>query len=295
MYIGRFAPSPTGALHIGSLLTAVASYADARAHHGRWLVRMEDLDPPRETPGAAADILHTLEAFGFEWDGEVMYQSDRHEAYRHALEELKKHNLIYPCYCSRREVQARAHVGVDGSVYNGHCAASIPTLAASQKTPAWRLRVTDTDIGFEDAIIGWYSQNLAREVGDFVLLRADGCWAYQLAVVVDDAAQGITHIVRGQDLLVSTPRQIYLQHSLAYQQPQYAHLPLLVNAAGQKWSKQTLAPALDAKHSEQLLRQILGYLNIPPAPAVDNPSALLTWAVSQWQLNRLPKRDLCTE
>lgn len=293
-YVGRFAPSPTGLLHIGSLLTAAASYADARAHGGRWLVRMEDLDPPREMPGAAAHILHTLEAFGFEWDGEVVWQSRRHSLYRDALGRLKEKGLLYPCYCSRKDWQAAAAQGADGFVYNGRCRRP-EDRPHTDKPPAWRIRVNDETIGFDDGIVGHYAQNLARDIGDFVLLRADGFWAYQLAVVADDADQGITHIVRGQDLLVSTPRQIYLQRCLGFATPHYAHLPLLVNKHGQKWSKQTLAPALDENHKEQLLRQVLQYLNLPPAPEVSRPQALLSWAIEHWQPHKIPIHDIVTE
>ena len=292
-YIGRFAPSPTGRLHIGSLLAALASYADARAHGGRWLVRMEDLDPPREIAGAADDILYMLEAFGFEWDGEVAYQSRRHHLYRAALDELIADQAAYPCFCSRKEWHARASQGADGFVYDGLCASG-----AHEKVgviPAWRLRVPDKIIGFDDRIVGRYQHNLARDIGDFVLLRADGFWAYQLAVVVDDAEQGISHIVRGQDLLVSTPRQLYLQRCLGYAEPVYAHLPLLVNRLGQKWSKQTLAPALDLAEREHLLRQVMVWLGLPAAPAVDKPQDLLTWAVKHWQIGRVPKQAIQTE
>ena len=293
-YIGRFAPSPTGLLHIGSLLTALASYADARANRGKWLVRMEDLDPPREMPGAAAHILHTLEAFGFEWDGEVVWQSRRHSLYRDALGRLKEKGLLYPCYCSRKDWQAAAAQGADGFVYNGRCRRP-EDRPHTDKPPAWRIRVNDETIGFDDGIVGHYTQNLARDIGDFVLLRADGFWAYQLAVVADDADQGITHIMRGQDLLVSTPRQIYLQRCLGFATPHYAHLPLLVNKHGQKWSKQTLAPALDENHKEQLLRQVLQYLNLPPAPEVSRPQALLSWAIEHWQPHKIPIHDIVTE
>lgn len=294
MYIGRFAPSPTGLLHIGSLLTALASYADARAQGGRWLVRMEDLDPPREMPGAAAHILNTLEAFGFEWDGEVVRQSRRHSLYRDVLGRLKEKGLLYPCYCSRKDWQAAAAQGADGFVYNGRCRRP-EDRPHIDKPPAWRIRVNDETIGFDDGIVGHYAQNLARDIGDFVLLRADGFWAYQLAVVADDADQGITHIVRGQDLLVSTPRQIHLQRCLGFATPHYAHLPLLVNKHGQKWSKQTLAPALDENHKEQLLRQVLQYLNLPPAPEVSRPQALLSWAIEHWQPHKIPIHDIVTE
>ncbi|UOO76797.1 tRNA glutamyl-Q(34) synthetase GluQRS [Neisseria sp. Dent CA1/247] len=296
-YTGRFAPSPTGLLHIGSLLTALASYADAKAHGGRWLVRMEDLDPPREMAGAADDILRTLEAFGFEWDGEVVYQSRRYGLYEEALGRLKKQGRVYPCYCSRKDWQAAARMGADGFVYNGRCGQADyrPSENDLTKTPAWRLRVPDGEIGFDDEIVGHYAQNLARDIGDFVLLRADGYWAYQLAVVADDAEQGITHIVRGQDLLVSTPRQIWLQRCLGADTPHYAHLPLLVNKQGQKWSKQTLAPALDVNQRERLLRQVMAYLNLPAAPEVERPSELLAWAVQHWDMRKVPKTALCTE
>ena len=294
MYIGRFAPSPTGLLHIGSQLTALASYADARAHGGRWLVRMEDLDPPREMAGAADDILRTLEAFGFEWDGGVAYQSRRYDLYHEALGRLKAKGLVYPCDCSRKDWQAVARAGADGFVYNGCCAGLDPQRAL-HKTPAWRVRVPDEIIGFDDAVVGHYAQNLAHDNGDFVLLRADGFWAYQLAVVADDAAQGITHIVRGQDLLVSTPRQLWLQRALGAPEPHYAHLPLLVNGAGQKWSKQTLAPALDLGAREALLRQVMAYLKLPAAPEVDRPQDLLAWAVRHWDMAKVPKAAIATE
>lgn len=294
MYIGRFAPSPTGLLHIGSLLTALASYADARAHGGRWLVRMEDLDPPREMAGAADDILRTLEAFGFEWDGGVAYQSRRYDLYHEALGRLKAKGLVYPCDCSRKDWQAVARAGADGFVYNGCCAGLDPQRAL-HKTPAWRVRVPDEIIGFDDAVVGHYAQNLAHDIGDFVLLRADGFWAYQLAVVADDAAQGITHIVRGQDLLVSTPRQLWLQRALDTPEPHYAHLPLLVNGAGQKWSKQTLAPALDLGAREALLRQVMAYLKLPAAPEVGRPQDLLAWAVRHWDMAEVPKAAIATE
>ena len=293
MYIGRFAPSPTGLLHIGSLLTALACYADARANGGKWLVRMEDLDPPREMAGAAAHILRTLEAFGFEWDGEVAYQSRRNGLYQEALGRLKSEGLVYPCYCSRKDWQATA--GADGFVYNGRCRVPAQRPEANGKTPAWRIAVPDRTIGFQDGIVGYYAQNLAHDIGDFVLLRADGFWAYQLAVVADDVEQGVTHIVRGQDLLVSTPRQIYLQQCLGANTPHYAHLPLLVNSQGQKWSKQTLAPALDLNRREALLRQVMRYLNLPDAPEVDRPEELLAWAVLHWEIRAIPVNDIVTE
>ena len=295
-YVGRFAPSPTGLLHIGSLLTAAASYADARAHGGQWLVRMEDLDPPREMPGAADHILNTLEQFGFEWDGEVAYQSRRHALYRDALDDLVARGLAYACTCSRKDWHAAARLGADGFVYDGTCARKKqPALSPLADHAAWRIRVPDETVAFEDRIVGAYGQNLAQDIGDFVLLRADGFWAYQLAVVVDDGEQGITHIVRGQDLLVSTPRQIYLQSSLHLPTPHYAHLPLLTNHHGQKWSKQTRAEPLDMHRREALLRQVLHYLGLPDAPAVDKPRDLLAWAAQYWQISRVPPTAVCTE
>ena len=297
-YIGRFAPSPTGRLHIGSLLTAVATYLDARQHGGTWLVRMEDLDPPREMAGAASDILHTLEAFSLCWDGEVMYQHDRHDAYQAALEALQAAAEVYPCYCSRKDIAALNPVhGVDGWVYPKICAEPLNQTEQAyrphrdDKTPAWRVRVPDAVYGFDDAIVGHYQQNLAQEVGDFVLKRADGWWAYQLAVVVDDAEQGMSHVVRGQDLLVSTPRQLYLQQLLGLPQPHYAHLPLLTNALGQKWSKQTRAPALDVHHRVALMNQVLDILGLPKRPAHDMTCAeLLAWAVPLWAIEKVPSQ-----
>ena len=202
---------------------------------------------------------------------------------------------MYPCYCSRKDWQAAATHGADGFVYNGRCRNPQQRPDTQNKTPAWRIQVPDRVIGFSDGIVGHYAQNLAHDIGDFVLLRADGYWAYQLAVVADDADQGITHIVRGQDLLVSTPRQIYLQQCLGVPTPSYAHLPLLTNNQGQKWSKQTLAPALDLNQKEQLLRQVLTYLNLPDAPAVNRPQELLDWAVAHWQMGKIPKSSIITK
>lgn len=292
-YIGRFAPSPTGRLHIGSLLTAVASFLDARAHQGTWLVRMEDLDPPREMAGAADDILRTLDAFALYWDGEVMYQHQRHDAYQAALETLQQQDLVYPCYCSRKDIAAlNPRHGVDGWVYPNICTnQAYRTVVNTDKTPACRVRVSDEVFGFDDAIVGHYQQNLREDVGDFVLKRADGWWAYQLAVVVDDAEQGMTHIVRGQDLLVSTPRQLYLQQRLNLPQPHYAHLPLLTNALGQKWSKQTKAPALDVENKEHLMNVVLDVLGLPKRPESHmSCENLLQWAVMHWRIENVPSR-----
>jgi len=242
MVIGRFAPSPTGPLHFGSLAAALASWLDARAAGGRWLVRIEDLDRPRVQPGAADAILQTLVALGLAWDGEVLYQSRREALYRQTLEQLKAHT--YACGCSRREIaDSSLGLAVDGArIYPGTCRAGIPPGKAAR---ALRVRTMAEEIRFIDRVQGEQSQQLAREVGDFVLYRADGLFAYQLAVVVDDAAHGVTDVVRGADLLDSTVRQIYLQRLLGVPTPRYLHVPVAVNARGEKLSKQTGARPID--------------------------------------------------
>ncbi|MGB9151240.1 MAG: tRNA glutamyl-Q(34) synthetase GluQRS, partial [Burkholderiales bacterium] len=237
-YRGRFAPSPTGPLHFGSLVAAVGSYLDAKAHGGEWLLRMEDLDTQRNMPGAADGILRTLEQFGFGWDGAVVYQSARKDLYLDALETLREKKLVYPCACSRKEIADSSLVGIEGPVYPGTCRDGMPV---GRKVRAWRLRTSENIIKINDLIQGTNSQNIAREVGDFVLQRADRTIAYQLSVVIDDANQGITHVVRGADLLASTPRQVYLQRLLDLPTPHYLHLPVAVNERGEKLSKQTLA------------------------------------------------------
>ncbi|MCE9633126.1 MAG: tRNA glutamyl-Q(34) synthetase GluQRS [Methylophilales bacterium] len=287
MVTGRFAPSPTGPLHFGSLVAATASYLETKTQRGQWLVRIEDLDPPREQIGAIADILQTLETFGFEWDGEVMWQSERHEAYEAALAQLKSHGLLYRCTCSRKEIADSAIEGIEGAVYPGTC------RHAQHQSGAWRVVTSDDAIGFDDAIQGRQSQNLSHDLGDFVLKRADGLYAYQLAVVVDDAEQGITQIVRGADLLSSTPRQIYLQRLLKLSTPHYAHVPIAVNAQGEKLSKQTLAQPLNAKNPGPDLWQALDFLGQhPPARLRDESlETLWHWAKAHWVLAHVPVRQ----
>ncbi len=299
MYIGRFAPSPTGPLHFGSLVAAVASYCDAKAHHGKWLVRMEDLDKPREMPGAADDILHTLEAFGLAWDGKIIYQSTRDAYYEATFEQLKQHT--YPCICTRKEIADSSHkMGIEGAIYPKKCYRKIANLSTSNfnasashiDTSSQRINVDDAGlIAFKDAIQGDNSQQLAHDIGDFILKRKDGFFAYQLAVVVDDAAQGVTHIVRGADLLDSTPRQIYLQQLLDAQTPHYAHVPVVTNPLGEKLSKQTLAQALDASRANIVLLEALSFLGQNPPPEIKNATLdeVWRWAITNWQLENVPK------
>lgn len=290
-YRGRFAPSPTGPLHFGSLLAAVASYLDARAQGGAWLVRMEDVDTPRNVPGAADDILRTLEAYGFAWDGPVLFQSTRFDAYAAVLAELEARGQVYGCACSRREIADSAtQPAIDGGLaYPGNCRNGLPPGRTAR---AWRLRVGAEATVFVDRIQGEIVQHLERDVGDFVLRRADGLYAYQLAVTVDDHYQGITDIVRGADLLDSTPRQIWLQRCLGYATPRYAHLPVAANAAGEKLSKQTRAPALERGHAAAELVRALDFLGqgVPGELAAASVSEVWQWAFAHWQLEAVPKR-----
>jgi glutamyl-Q tRNA(Asp) synthetase len=285
MVTGRFAPSPTGPLHFGSLVAALASWLDARAANGRWLVRMEDLDRPRVQPGAAEEILRALERLGLKWDGEVEYQSRRAALYQAALEQIRAHS--YWCCCTRREI-ADSSLGLasDGAaIYPGTCRRGLPP---GKPPRALRLRVDASTIGFVDRVQGRREQVLSRDVGDFVLYRADGQFAYQLAVVVDDAAQGVTDVVRGADLMDSTARQIFLQRLLGLPTPRYLHVPVAVNAAGEKLSKQTGAEPLDLSRPEQELRRALAFLGQPG----DLAQARRTWtpALIPAQLAAAPPR-----
>ncbi|WP_374749748.1 tRNA glutamyl-Q(34) synthetase GluQRS [Jeongeupia sp. USM3] len=285
-YRGRFAPSPTGDLHMGSLLAAVASYLQARRAGGEWLLRIEDLDPPRTVPGATDRILRVLDGYGFEWDGEVCHQSRRTELYMAAIERLRADGWLYGCACTRKEIAQIAHAGIDGPVYPGTCRAG---LAPGREARAWRVRVGDRGMAVPDALQGWLRQDLAREVGDFVLLRADGLVAYQLAVVVDDAAQGITDVVRGADLLDSTPRQCHLQQLLGYATPAYAHIPVLVNERGEKLSKQTLAHPLVVGDAAGALVTALSLLRQSPPPALRQAklAEVWGWAEAHWCMDAL--------
>ena len=285
-YRGRFAPSPTGALHFGSLVAAVGSYLDAKHQQGKWLVRMEDLDTPRNVPSASDNILRTLDAFGLHWDESVLYQSQRLAVYADTLQQLKDQGLAYPCWCSRKAVtEAR---NIPAQIYACTCRHTPPPQAS--RPPAWRMQVDDTVISFTDRLQGSITQNLATEVGDFVLKRADGLFAYQLAVVVDDAAQGITDIVRGADLLDSTPRQIYLQQQLGFTTPRYLHLPLALNAQGQKLSKQTLAQAIHTNPPSAALYAALQFLGQQPPDALKHAPlvSLWSWAMTHWHDATIP-------
>jgi len=289
-YIGRFAPSPTGPLHFGSLVAAVASYCDAKVNDGQWLVRMEDLDKPREVKGAAADILRTLEAYGFVWDDEVVYQSQRAEYYENALNSLKDIGLVYPCTCSRKEIADSATAsGIEGAIYPKTC---LKHGLKPNTSEAYRALTIDKNIAFFDEIQGEVSQNLAHDIGDFVLKRADGLFAYQLALVVDDALQSITQIVRGADLLDSTPRQIYLQQLLGFVTPHYAHVPVASNAAGEKLSKQTLATPISTGIPRHALFDALSFLGQQPPTEIKNATLneLWHWAITNWNLAKVPKQ-----
>lgn len=287
-YRGRFAPSPTGALHFGSLVAAVGSYLEARVHGGAWLVRIEDLDPPRVAPGAADDILRTLAACGMEWDGAVAHQSARSEAYHCALHELRRQGHVYACACSRREIADSAVAGIEGYVYPGTCREGLP---AGRTARGWRVSTQDAKIAFDDAIQGHIAQDLEAQIGDFVLYRADRVYAYQLAVAVDDAEQGITDVVRGADLLDSTPRQIHLQRLLGLPTPRYAHLPVAVNEQGEKLSKQTLAQPVEREKAALAVVQALRFLGQPAPLGFERATItdIWEWARENWSIERVPR------
>lgn len=286
--VGRFAPSPTGPLHFGSLIAALGSFLSARSHQGRWLVRMEDLDRPRTVDGAADQILRTLERFALTWDGEVLYQSHRGDAYRSAAEALQGANLLYRCRCTRREIAAGAGRGVLGFIYPGTCRSSGREL---HSPGALRVLTRGAAVSFLDRFQGPQSMDLERESGDFVVRRADGLHAYQLAVVVDDAAQGVTEVVRGADILPSTPRQIFLQRSLGLAAPSYGHLPLAVNHSGEKLSKMSRAPAIEAERAGLHLARALSFLGQAPPPDLAHESAeqVIEWGLRYWRADHVPR------
>ncbi len=287
--VGRFAPSPTGPLHFGSLVTAVGSFCLARRYGGRWLLRIEDLDTPRVVPGAADEIMRTLESLGLEWDGEVVWQSRRYQAYESALDRLWNRGLVFGCGCSRQEILASApHSGEEGPVYPGTCRTG---LGPGRHSRALRIRVPEEVVCFADGLFGPQEQCLAGAVGDFVLKRADGLFAYQLAVVVDDAESGINQVVRGADLLTSTPRQIYLHSCLGTPIPRYIHLPLVLSPDGEKLSKRHGGVSPESGRGERRqLWQALNFLGqeIPVDLQNAEPGAILAWGVKHFALERVP-------
>lgn len=285
VYRGRFAPSPTGPLHLGSLLAAVASYVDARAHQGTWLVRIEDLDRPREVPGAADEILRTLEAFGLAWDEPILYQRHRAPAYQDALDRLARGGSVFHCGCSRAEIARAGRQGLEGPIYPGTCRDGLPAGRAPRSA---RFRVASEPVGFNDRIQGPQRQDVAGAVGDVVLKRADGPHAYQLAVVVDDAWQGITHVVRGADLLQSTPRQILLQRALGVSQPAYAHIPLILDAHGRKLSKSLDAAPVDRRDPLPSLRLVWSLLGQTAPPPDLDLASFWGWTIGQWRIEDVP-------
>jgi glutamyl-Q tRNA(Asp) synthetase len=292
---GRFAPSPTGPLHFGSLVAALGSYLFAKHAGGRWLLRIDDLDQPRTIPGAEDDILRTLESLGFEWDGEPLRQSRRGDVYREALQQLEAAGVVYPCGCSRAEIARIAsapHGSGEELVYPGTCRTG---LAPGREPRALRIVVPDEEISFHDGVQGWYRQNLRRVCGDFVVKRADGLFAYHLATVVDDAASGVNQLVRGADLLFSTPRQLYLQRLLGYSEPAYCHLPLVTGPCGTKLSKRDSAVSLTAgrdlcREGGKLLAAALQFLGQPLAglPAAATAKEILALGLLHFAPGAVP-------
>ena len=288
-YVGRFAPSPTGPLHFGSLIAAVASYLDAKAHGGKWLVRIEDIDETRCNPAHTTDILHTLQASGLQWDGDVQTQTARKVLYANALQTLQGRGPVYACACSRKEIADSAVFGLEGPVYPGTCRDEAVAVGGN----AIRVKACGEKISFTDLVQGEIEQFVEQEIGDFVIKRRDGLFAYQLAVVADDAAQCVTHVVRGADLLASTARQIHLQRLLGYPTPQYLHVPAAVNAQGQKLSKQTGAPAISTTLIA-VRRSLLAALRMLGQPTADlettsAPAELLAIAVQNWDRGKIPR------
>jgi len=288
-YIGRFAPSPTGPLHFGSLLAALASYLDARANNGLWLVRIEDVDTTRCDAAFASEILNTLTAFGLTWDGEVQIQTRNQNRYDEVLSALIEAGRVYACDCSRREVADSAVAGIDGPVYPGTCRNKHLATTNSDKPTALRFAVNAAAVDWQDRLQGPQAQRLDLEVGDFVVRRRDGLTAYQLAVVVDDFDAGVTHVVRGADLIDSTARQIALQAALGYPTPAYLHIPVATNEAGEKLSKQTLAEALVSENAIETLRLALRFLNQSAPSPTASVTGLLADAVARWQPHAIPK------
>lgn len=289
---GRFAPSPTGQLHLGSLIAALGSYLIARKTGRRWLLRIDDLDRPRVVEGAAEGIIRLLEVLGFEWDATPVWQSRRAERYAEVLQQLKKDGLVYPCSCSRKEILASApHAGEEGPIYPGTCRQG---LAGTRQKFSWRLRVDQQPIRFCDRVKGDWQQNLQDEVGDFVLFRSDGIFAYQLATVVDDLDSGVDQVVRGADLLSSTARQIYLYRCLKRESPEYYHLPLLLGSDGEKISKRhSEVGVVRAENSSEMMQLALVFINqrLPPELVGAPAGQMLNWALESFEDSLLTLND----
>lgn len=286
--IGRFAPSPSGPLHLGSLLAALASYLQARAQGAQWLLRVDDLDTPRVKPGAERLILDVITHFGLRWDSVVLRQSTRRDAYYRAMEWLKSQGCAFDCACTRREAQT-GQAGIEGPIYPGTCRSG---LAQGRSARSIRFRVDSERVRLDDLIQGVYEQQLDRDIGDFVIRRADGITAYQLATVLDDQAQGVTEVVRGADLLSSTPRQMALQKAFGFPAPAYAHVPLLVDSDGEKLGKSTSALALDSAAPGRQLFQCLVWLGQVPPDSLRQASVLrvLRWATDNWAISSVPRQ-----
>lgn len=287
-YCGRFAPTPSGPLHLGSLLTALASYLQARSQSGQWLIRMDDLDEPRNVKGADSEILHQLESHGLYWDSSPRYQSAHLAEYTHALRLLQQQNLLYPCICTRADLADNSLIGPDGPIYCGTCRALKPT----NPQHSLRIRVHDLNIEYVDGWQGRQHRNLIGDIGDFVVQRNDGQIAYQLACAVDESAQGISEVVRGSDLLGSTFRQRYLQQILGAPSPQYRHLPVLVDANQRKLSKQNHAAALTAGEASNNLMHCLQLLAQKPPPDLSGapPQEIIDWAITHWHCSHVPEK-----
>ena len=288
-YRGRFAPTPSGPLHFGSLIAATGSYLQAKSHHGEWLLRIDDIDPPREQKGAADGILKTLEGFGFEWDSEVLYQSTRTQRYQEAVDELIQQHVAYACSCSRKELLKNAEQTKSGTVYPGFCRTKLLNITAETST---RLRCDNEPVRFKDLIQGNQSIDMENHIGDFILQRRDRLFSYHLASGIDDVEQKITEVIRGADLLNCTPCHIHVQRRLNLPSPDYHHLPLAVYETGQKFSKQTHASPIEVKHSVVLLYNTLKFLGqMPPIHLMDSTQKdIWEWAKTNWRLDLVPKK-----
>ncbi|MDH3354916.1 MAG: tRNA glutamyl-Q(34) synthetase GluQRS [Chromatiales bacterium] len=287
-YRGRFAPSPTGPLHFGSLVSAVGSYLQARKQNGQWLLRIDDIDPPREQKGAVKHIIKTLDHYGFEWDEEILYQSQRYDFYQNALEQLVDKNHCFSCQCSRKNIQYHVEkLDANPHIYPGTCR---NRPAKNSSTDAIRIKSIHQHIRFKDLLQGDQCVGLADEIGDFIIRRSDGLYAYQLATTVDDAEQAITEVVRGSDLLSSTPHQYYLQQLLGYSHPSYLHLPLVINIEGEKLSKQTFAKAIEPEDATTNLTLALQFLGQNPDSELSKASTedIWLWAIEHWQVHSIP-------